>query len=567
MTHAETDPARTQLSIQKSEARGRRGMAATKHPAASAVAVEVLAAGGSAVDAAVAAAFAVGVVEPWNSGIGGGGYAVVAGPDHAHAAAFPMRSGSGAAPERYPLDGRGNVGAFLWAGVQDDANLHGYRAMAVPGAVAGLSALHQRHGRMPWRELVQPAVRLARGGFELGWYDSAYMTALAPAARRHPELHRRFYPGGEPPGSDHFEPARITQPELAASLEAVAEDGAEAFYRGDLAAEIARACADNGGVIQRADLAAYRARVSAPLQTSYRGVTVLVPGPGGAGPTTVQTLNLYEHFDAPAAGRVSVERLHAYLWSARLAFADRFHFMTDPERADAPWDALASKRYAAARAQAVDPAAAPDGYAPGDAWAYAAPEHAVQRLKSETSTTHLCTADADGTLVSLTNTLGGGWGAEVVAGDTGIVWNNGMMWFDPVPGRPNSIAPNRCGLNNMTPAVARSPDGRAMAVGASGGRRITNCVTQLIGYVFDHGLGAQAAVAAPRVDASTPWVTVDPRFGAETLEALRARGWDVRPPAIPGRSAFASPVLILRDADGGLGGGVDVFHSAAAQGL
>ena len=558
---------RTQLTIQKSEARGRRGMVATKHEAASAVGVDVLAAGGSAVDAAVAAAFAVGVVEPWSSGIGGGGYAVVAGPDQAEVVSFPMRSGSGATPDRYPRDGRSNVSAFLWDGVVDDANIHGYQAMAVPGAVAGLGRLHERHGRLPWRDLVRPAVQLARQGFELSWFDTMYMESTALAGRRHPELQRRFYPNGEPPQSDHMETIRITQPELAATLDVLAEDGVDAFYQGDIAAAVAAACAANDGVIERADLAAYRARVSPPLTTTYRGAEVLTPGPGCAGPTTIETLNIYEQAAAAGMDHADVERLHAYLWSSRLAFADRFQFMTDPERADAPWDALASKAYADTRAAQIDATAAPAHPSAGDAWAYQDPARALERHKSETSTTHLCTADADGMLVSLTNTLGSSWGSEIVAGETGIVWNNGMFWFDPVPGRPNSVEPNRSGLNNMTPTIVRGPDGRMLAVGASGGRRITNCVTQLIANVFDYGLGAQAAVAAPRLDASTPWVTVDPRFGDQAIAELRARGWDVRVPSYPGRTAFASPAIILRDADGGLGAGVDIFHSASAQGL
>ena len=439
--------------------------------------------------------------------------------------------------------------------------------MGVPGAVAGLGLLHERHGRLPWRDLVLPAVELAREGCELSWFDLMYMEGTAAAARRHPELQRNFYPNGEPPQSDHMERIRITQPELAATLEVLAQDGVEAFYRGDIAAAIADACAANDGVIERADLAAYRASVSPPLTTTYRANEAHTPGPGCAGPTTIETLNIYERAASAGMAHDDVERLHAYLWSSRLAFADRFEFMTDPERADAPWDALASKEYAATRAAQIDADAPPPIPDAGDAWAYQDPSRALERQKLETSTTHLCTADADGMLVSLTNTLGGAWGSEVVPGETGIAWNNGMFWFDPVPGRPNSVAPNRTGLNNMTPTIVRAPDGRTLAVGASGGRRITNCLTQLIAHVFDYGMGAQDAVAAPRLDASTPWVTVDPRFGDESIDTLRSRGWDVRVPIYPGRTAFASPAIILRDADGGLGAGVDVFHTASAQGL
>lgn len=557
----------TQLSIEKSEARGSRGMAATKHPLASAVAVEVLANGGSAADAAVAASFAIGVVEPWSSGIGGGGYAVVASADCSEVISFPMKSGSGAIAERYPLDGRTDVGGFLWNGVEGDANLHGYRAMAVPGAVAGLGLLHERHGRLPWRDLVLPAIALAREGFEIGWFDAGVLAAALPAAQRHPELQRRYYPGGVVPSAEHFESFCLAQPELAVSLEAIAHGGVEAFYQGDLAAAIFDDPGMNASVIERRDLAAYRARVASPLRSTYRDADVLVPGPGCAGPTTIQTLNIYECFNATHAGHASVDRLHAFLWSARLAYADRFQFMTDPDRSDGPWEALVSKAYARSRWNTVDDASAPAEPLAGDAWAFNEAARAVERLKSETSTTHLCTADADGLMVSLTNTLGGAWGSEVVAGGTGIVWNNGMWWFDPVPGRLNSVGPNRYGLNNMTPAIVFTSDGRGIALGASGGRRITNCVAQLVGNVVDHGLGAQDAVATPRVDASTPWVTVDGRFGDDAITALQQLGWDVRVAQHPGRSAFASPVLILRDSDGGLGGGVDVFHTAAAQGL
>ena len=558
---------RTGISIEKSEARGQRGMVATKHGAASAVGAEVLAAGGSAADAAVASAFAVGVVEPWNSGVGGGGYAVVGSTKATEVIEFPMQSGTGATADKYPLDGRKNVSGFLWDGVQGDANLHGYRAMAIPGAVAGLALLHKRHGQMPWRDLVQPAVFLARQGFDLAWYDTAFMATMAAAARRHPELQQRYYPDGAPPTSDHFEAVRLTQPELATSLEAIALDGPDSFYVGDIAAAVASDSAANDGVIERADFAGYRAKVGAPLRITYRDTTVVLPGPGCAGPTTAETLNIYERFNVSRHDHNSAARLHVFLNSARLAYADRFRFMTDPARADVPWKALASKDYAAARYNSIGSDALAEGVQPGDAWAYQDDAREGQRVKGETSTTHLCTADSNGGLVSLTNTLGGSWGSEVIPGNTGIVWNNGMFWFDPVPGRLASVAPGRFGLNNMTPAIVFAADGRALAVGASGGRRITNCVAQLIGNVVDHSMGAQDAVDAPRVDASTPWVSVDGRFGDETIAELRRRGWDVRVPPFPGRSAFASPTLILRDADGALGGGVDVFHTADAQGI
>ena len=560
------ESARSQTRISKTEAVARRGMVASKHPEASRAGVEMLQAGGNAVDAAVAAALAVGVVEPWSSGIGGGGYALVARGADVQVVAFPMQAAESATPDRYPLDGRRAVGGFLWDGVVDDRNYHGYDSMAIPGAVAGLALLLAEHGRLPWKEVLRPAIDLARHGHDLTWHDSYAMGQNAAAARRNAALARIFYPAGAPPASEHFQPPRLRQPDLADSLDLLAREGPDAFYRGDIARQVAKDSEANGGPLRYADLAQYRARLAPPVAASYRGRTVCAPGPGCAGPTTVETLNIFSRVDAARRGHASPERLHAFMWASRLAQADRFAYMADPRRAPAPWSALVSPDYAADRCAQIDPTRAPADLPAGDAWAYERPDRAMERAKSASSTTHLCAADADGTLVSLTNTLGGAWGSEVVPRATGIVWNDGMYWFDPVPGRSNSVAPRAFGLNNMTPAIVLQ-DGRPfLAVGASGGRRITNCVCQLVSHVVDHGMGVQAAIEAPRVDASTPWVTVDGRFGESVLSELRNRGWDVRVPPAPGNSAFASPTAILLGGDGLLHGGVDVFHSAAAQG-
>ena len=541
-------------------------MVATKHPQATRAGLDALEAGGNAVDSAVAAAMAVGVAEPWSSGIGGGGYALVALHGTVSVVAFPMQAGGQAVPERYPLDGRVGVGAFLWDGVVNDANYHGHDAMAVPGALAGLALLHDQFGRLPWSDLLQPAIRLAREGSELTWFDLLMMATNAVAAQRHPELARVYYPAEDWSAPLSRDPPRMRQPELANTLDTIAREGPAAFYRGDIAAAVSKDSATHGGVLRREDLAAYRAHVVEPLAGTYRGRRIWVPGPGCAGPTTIETLNIYENVDAAAHDHGSVDRLHAFLWAAKLAQADRFAFMSDPARSDAPWSALTSKDYAGMRFHSLDPATAPREHEAGDARAYADDAQAIGRTKSETSTTHLCTADAEGMVVSLTNTIGGAWGSEIVPEGTGVVWNNGMWWFDPVPGRPNSIAPGAFGLNNMSPAIMMNGADQILALGASGGRRITNCVAQLIMHVVDHGMGAQAAIDAPRVDASTPWITIDARFGPPALQELRGRGWDAVVAPDAGRSAFASPVLIMRNADGPWRGGADAFHSAEAAG-
>ena len=559
------DPTRTQVSIHKSEVEGSRGLVATKHPEASAVGLETLKAGGNAVDAAVAAAFAVGVAEPWSSGIGGGGYAVVAGPAGADVVAFPMQSPALATPDRYPLDGREAVGAFLWPGVVDDANLIGWSAMSIPGAVAGLALLHERHGRLPWRTLIEPAVELARRGSRLTWFDLLQMGRHTAAGQRHAELGRVYYADGGPPRADVGETPLLVQPDLADSLDTVARDGPDAFYRGDLSKAIVDDCVANGGALRRDDLAQYRAWAMEPLETAYRDTSVITPGPGGAGPQTIGTLNIFEQACNGTGSQTDPDRLHAFAWASRLAQVDRFVHMGDPARVDAPWAELVGKEHARAQAALIDPQRASTTGGAGDPWAYMASDRELERQKGDSSTTHLCTADGDGTFVSLTNTLGGAWGSEIVPRGTGICWNDGMWWFDPRPGRPNSLRPRSFGLNNMTPAIVTRGGRPLLAVGASGGRRITNCVSQLISHVVDHRMSAQEAIDAPRVDASTPWVTADARLGDAAIENLRARGWEVQTPPHPEQSAFASPVAILAAPDGSLRGGVDIFHAAEAR--
>lgn len=557
---------RSVLTVRKTEAEGSRGMVVTKHADASAIGLDVLQAGGNAVDAAVAGAFAVGVAEPWSSGLGGGGYAVVAKSSGADVVAFPMQAPALATPDRYPLDGRGEVGGFLWPGVVDDANLSGWLAMAIPGAVAGLELLHRRHGQLPWREVVEPASALARNGSNLTWFEILQMGRYAAAARRHTELGSIYYADGGPPQSEVGELATLVQSDLANSLDALAHEGSAVFYQGDLGKVIVADCVANGGALRRDDLAQYRARVMTPLSVPYRDTMVITPGFGSAGPTTIETLNIFEQALSAPARTADGDRIHSFLWAARLAQADRFKYMGEHGFDDESGSALVSKAHAREHSTRIDPTCAPVTDGRGDPWAYMGPDRNLERRKGDTSTTHLCTADADGMFVSLTNTLGGSWGSEIVPRGTGIVWNNGMWWFDPRPGRPNSVRPRAFGLNNMTPAIVTRKERPLLAVGASGGRRITNCVSQIISHVVDHRMGAQDAIDAPRVDASTPWVTADARLAESVLEELSGRGWDVKLVPPIGSSAFASPVAITAGTEASLRGGADAFHSAEARG-
>ena len=582
------------FSSSKQEALGERGMVSTKHRLASAAALEMLRGGGNVIDAAVAAAFAVGVVEPASSGIGGGGYLVYQVGERGGVFGFPMRAPLDVTPDLYRLTGAPAVGAFGWPGVEDDANLEGPRSIAVPGAVAGLTAAHCALGRLPLDEVIAPAVELARGGFAPEFHDLMAFAPQIGKLTRYPELRRVFLPAGELPVGIEIpgpgfrrgepvraEPAKIRQPELADTLETIGTEGADGFYRGGVANRLVDAVQGAGGMLSHADLERYRpfhwqagdASDGAPLEVRYRNLRVRVAPFASGGITSAMTLQLLDRTDLAACGHNTAEALHRYICAARLAYADRFAFLADPESAEVPWQGLTSPAYAARRWETVG-GKAPRHFKPGDPWqeeGRRAPRRAPGSAPAyQDGTTHLCVMDGAGNAVSLTNTLMSGFGSGVVAAGTGVILNNGMMWFDPVPGHVNSIAPRKLPLNNMSPLLVLDERGARLAVGASGGRRITNCVTNLVVKMLDFGLGPQQAIDAPRLDCSTPLTAIDGRVAAEVIDELRDRrhhaaAIDPRY-TTEGMSPFASPVAIARDG-ATLRGGADTFHSAHAGGL
>ena len=565
----------TRTTLAKSEARAPHGMVATKDVHATRAGLQMLEMGGNAVDAAVAACFAIGVVEPASSGIGGGGYLVYQVGERGGVVGFPMKGPLAARPDMYELSGETSVGSFGWAGVVGDENLDGPRSIAVPGAVAGLCEAHRLLGRLPLADVVAPAVSLARDGHSPGWHNMYSLGLSAARLFEFAELRSVFMPDGKLPTGDLTSPALLRQPELADVLEAVGRDGPAAFYSGDIARAITSDIQANGGIVSEQDLAEYRPLVwDSGLEFGYSDHTVRVPPFACAGTTSAMTMRVLDDVDVRSMGHNTVGALHAYIWAARLAYADRYEYMADPAFVDVPWGGLVSDGYTDLRRGLTDESRL-GAIEPGDPWAFDDGTPGEKMPASvpalDSGTTHLCAMDAEGNAVSLTNTLMGGFGSGFVPKGTGVVMNNGMMWFDPVPGRVNSIMPGKYPLNNMTPALVMGPDGVRMAVGASGGRRITNCVTQLISKVVDFGMGPQEAIDSPRVDCSLPVTSVDTRMPAEVVAELEGRGHRVYvigdDHVQGGFAGFASPVAIVRDEDSGFRAGVDTFHSAYAQGL
>ncbi len=560
--------------VVKEEARAPSAMVATKDREATRAGLRMLAQGGNAIDAAVASCFAIGVLEPASSGIGGGGYLVYQVGDQGGVIGFPMKGPISAKPDMYELTGEAATGSFGWPGVVNDDNIEGFRSIATPGAVAGLCEAHRRFGKLPLSEVLAPAVSLARDGFIPNLFGLNQISSTAGMLMRYDELRRVLMPGDNMPMGDVVDRAVLKQPELANILEAIGKGGPDAFYKGDIAKALTSDIQNNGGSLSEEDMASYKPIVwDKGLEFKYRGHTVRVPPFACAGITSAMTLKLLDGFDVPSMGHNSADMLHSYISCARLAYADRFQYLADPAFADVPWNGLVSDDYTELRRATIGDRMNGSIEA-GNPWIQEGREPTsvlpASRPAEDKGTTHLVVTDSEGNGVSITNTIMSGFGSGIIPKGTGVVMNNGMMWFDPVPGRINSIAPGRLPLNNMTPALVMNRDGVRMAVGASGGRRITNCVTQQIIKVIDYDMGPQAAIDSPRIDCSTPHTSVDPRLDPDVVAELEARGHDIR--SIPesfihsGFPTFASPVAIVRGSDG-VRAGVDTFQAAYAEGL
>ena len=398
----------TLTTITKTEARAASGMVATKDVHATMAGVSMLENGGNAVDAAVAACFAIGVVEPASSGIGGGGYLVYQVGDQGGVIGFPMKGPLAVTPDMYELTGEAAVGNFGWAGVVNDENLEGYRSIAVPGAVAGLCEAHKRLGKLPLAEVLAPAVSLARDGHSPGWHNIYSLGLMAGKLMKYQELRRVFMPGGNLPAGDLTSLANFRQPDLADVLETIGRDGPEAFYTGDIARALVSDIQNNDGILSERDLAEYAPFVwDGGLEFSYSGHTVRVPPFACAGTTSAMTLLIADAAGVRSLPHNSVEALHKYIWAARLAYADRFQFMSDPAYVDVPWEGLVSEGYTQLRRESIS-ADKLGKIGPGDPWAFqeGRPEEVLEASAPalDSGTTHLCAMDADGNAVSLTNT-------------------------------------------------------------------------------------------------------------------------------------------------------------------
>ena len=517
-----------------------RGIVSAQHRVAAQAGAAVLARGGDCIDAAVATSFALGALEPWMSGAGGLGTMVVyrakekrfevidfggVSPQDLKAADFPLDTGGGAASDLFP-----------WARVKDDRNIHGPTSVVVPGVVAGMGEAHRRYGKLAWRDLVMPAAQFSRDGLLVDWFTTENIAAGAADLRRYPSAAEEFLRDGLPPTAMWGIKSRITlpRPKYAKTLEWIAEHGAGSLYQGELANTLAAEMQAAGGAMRASDLAAYKARVLPSLAIPYRNSVVHATPELTAGPTLAQTLKLLSAWMPNAAAKAGNAS------GAKSAGGG------------AP-DAQAYAAYGLALQAAYRQRLADMGDADGKRAIGA--EHLAPSC-----TSHFNVVDAQGNMVAVTQTLLGIFGSKFVTPRTGILMNNGVMWFDPEPGKTNSIAGGRRCLSNYTPAIAAIGDGRMMAVGASGGRRILPAVAQLISFAIDYGMDLDTAFHTPRIDASEGPVLIGDVRMPQAIHAALASEFDyeqARVQTLPMK--FACPSAVMRSG-GSNSGAAETFQ-------
>jgi gamma-glutamyltranspeptidase/glutathione hydrolase len=491
------------LRLAKPAVRSEHGVVAAQHRRAAEVGAAVLGRGGDAVDAAIAMSFALGVLEPWMSGLGGGGAMVLyrAGEKRYSVIDFGMRAPASLDPSDYPLTGEGiSSDLFPWPRVKDDRNVHGPFAIAVPGVVDGMRVAHERFATLPWRELIEPAIELADAGLLIDWFAVESIASGAADLSRYPSSRAAYLVDGLPPvpaWSARTE-VRLPQKLLARTLRRLAAAGPRDFYEGELAAAVAGEVQAAGGRLSAADLAGYRAREVDPLMIRYRDARVAATPELTAGPTLAHTLRSLEQRLDPARG-LDASAYAAYAQCLQEAYAYRLTRMGDVE----------------------------GGRALG-------------------CTTHFCVVDRHGNMAAVTQTLLSIFGSRFVLPESGILMNNGIMWFDTEPGKPNSLAPGKRCLTNYCPVIGERADAR-FALGASGGRRILPAVAQLLSFLIDFGKDLEEAFHLPRIDASEGELVIgDELLSEEIHAALAARFPYVRARRQTLPFKFACPSGVLR---------------------
>jgi gamma-glutamyltranspeptidase / glutathione hydrolase len=499
----------TTFACEKRPATGKRGMVVTNHPLASAAGAEMLAAGGNAIDAAIAALFALTVVEPMMVGILGGGITHIRLTNGRHVVidnqSMAPLSTSETTYTPAPNAAPGTMEAL------GRRNAVGPTAVATPGNLKGWCEALSQFGTLPLADAMEPAIRYASRGFRVTPYLHECVSDCAADMARDPEIAKLYMPGGKPIVAG----ARLVNGDYAETLRSLARDGPELLYSGPLGTLYVDHMARSGGYITREDLHGYRTIARDPLRGTYRGYDIVGPPPPVSGPLhIIQMLNILEGYDVGAFGFGTADTLHLLAEVQKIAFADRAAATADPAFVKVPIEKLLSKSYAVHRRTQIDSGRA-------RTWnAEVAPGEGA-------NTTHLTAADAMGNIVTSTQTINSLFGARYVVPGTGMVPNNYMFVFTPHPGRANSVAPGKRITSSMSPVMVLKGAEPRYALGLPGGLRIFPSVMQAISNLIDHGMSLQEAMEAPRLWTQGYGVEVEKSISANVLAQLRDRGHEV----------------------------------------
>jgi len=502
------------------------------HELASNVGVEIMQAGGNAVDAAVATGFALAVVHPPAGNIGGGGFMLVRMADgKTHFLDYREKAPAAATRDLY-LDAQGNV--------VPGASEIGYKAIGVPGSVAGMVYAEQKWGKLTLKQVMAPAIKLAREGYALNWDEARDLHDQYLA--KFPESRRVFQRNG-----DFYKPGEIfRQSDLARTLERISEKPDD-FYHGALARELAAAMQKGGGLITTDDLAHYEVKEREPVRGTYRGYEVIsAPPPSSGGTVLIESLNILEGYDLGKLGDRSAQSIHFTVEAFRRAFFDRAEFMGDPDFSKLPVAQLIDKRYAAAWRDTIDPVhASPSKELQRPAVfneleQYASKHPPAMAGHESNHTTHYSVIDAEGNAVAVTTTINDWFGSRVTADGLGFLLNDEMDDFSSKPGVPNAdgliqgmanaIGPGKRPLSSMTPTIVVHDGKTVMVLGSPGSSKIITTVANVLMGVVDYGMNIQEAVNAPRFH--NQWlpdvVNVEKWFSPDTLSLLRQMGYTLQ---------------------------------------
>ena len=493
----------------KRPATGSKGMVVTNHPLASAAGAEMLAAGGNAVDAAVASLFALTIVEPMMVGLIGGGMLHIRDADGTHVVIDGLSTVPAAGrPDMFTPVSQDWPAALETVG---RANAVGPLSVAAPGNLLAWCEGLRRFGRLSLEDVMQPAIRLARRGYAATPYLCECIREAAADMAKDAAISAIYLPGGTPlqPGQ------RVMQGAAAEALATIAKEGPGALHGGSIGAAVAADIAKRGGILSEADLRDFRLIDRAPLRGHYRGVeVVLPPPPSSSGVHVTQMLNILEGFDIGALGFGTAETTHLIAEALKIAFADRQAATADPAFVTVPVERLMSKAYAVERRAMLDRGRA-------KAWS------AGVAAGESANTTHLTVADGDGRIVCATHTINSLFGARFMVGSVGLIPNNYMALFDPRPGNALSILPGKRLTTSMAPLIALKGGKPWVALGLPGGLRIFGSVFQAILALVDHGMSLQEAVEAPRVWTQGQALEVEAGIAPAVRAALAAMGHDI----------------------------------------